>query len=114
MVRYGDDGPTHPRRAWGLPAAIPCAPSAALTHRVPRVQIVRNHLINETITYSELQSITELGNTATYKSLGHTVWEFTNQGGGIKLVDTYDIGQGRTKGVLFIQADITNAKQGEW
>lgn len=79
-----------------------------------RVQIVRNHLINETITYSSLQSITGLGNTARYQSLGYVIWEFIDVNGGIKLVDTYNIGQDRTKGVLFIQADITVAKQGEW
>eukprot|EP00892_Ulva_mutabilis_P010399 jgi/Ulvmu1/7731/UM039_0037.1 len=75
--------------------------------------IVRNHLINETITYSRLQQITELGNTATYQSLGDAVWEFTFASGGIKLVDRYGATEDRTKGLIFIQADISNAKQGE-
>lgn len=84
------------------------------------LQIVRNHLIPETLTYFELEAMTETGAPARFKSLGDAVWEFvffTSEGavdGTVVLLDSYNVTQERADDILFMQWDITNAKQGDW
>eukprot|EP00892_Ulva_mutabilis_P010400 jgi/Ulvmu1/7732/UM039_0038.1 len=80
--------------------------------------IVRNHLINETLTYIRLEAETEAGVPARYKSLGDAVWQFeffVSEGavdGTVVLSDTYNVTQERADGILFMQWDISNTKQG--
>lgn len=85
------------------------------------LQIVRNHIIPETLTYFDLEKLTEGGTPVRYESLGEAVWEFeffTTEGavdGTVVLTDTYNVTQERTDdGVLYMQWDISNGKPGEW
>lgn len=93
----------------------------ARCHRlIVALQIVRNHIIPETLTYFKLEQLTETGMPARYASLGDAVWEFTfftTEGavdGTVVLMDTYNVTQERADDILFMQWDISNAKQGDW
>lgn len=82
------------------------------------MQIIRAHLIPETVNFFDLRQRTETGLNVTLISLQGLPWTFSWQFdvektvGSLVLVDLYLVTQG--KGYFDIQADISNTDQAKW